>query len=227
MKTGTLVLAAAAMLGSPASAQFLLWDNYPFGSNPSYKSSQLDLVYPFDAQMADDFEIDGSWFDPIDAVEWNGGFWNGTPLTVPEWRIIFYDDDGGRPTGGPDDPTGTARAVFTMGADDVQVTPESDGSYTYYTEALKFYPEIWEGRMWIAIQPVLPFPPQWGISEAAGSLQGYESQFGFPLLGYDYWTPVSEAFGDEFDMAFRLYAIPGPGALVLLGLAGFAPARRR
>ena len=80
---------------------------------------------------------------------------------------------------------------------------------------------------WVGIQAVMFFPPQWGIS-ASNTMQGSEMMFGFPLLGTDYWTPGSVVFGTPRDTAFQLYgAVPAPGALALLGLAGVARRRRR
>jgi hypothetical protein len=210
------------MLTTVASAQDLLWDNYPFGFGGGYMSSQLDLVYPFDSQTADDFMTSGM----VQAIEWNGGFWGGSPVDVPDWNIIFYADAGGKPTGGPEDPTGTALALYIAPLADINVTMEGDGSYTYYYELPDEFAASGEVQ-WVAVQPVFPFPPQWGISVALDSIQMTEVQFGFPLLGNPYWTPGSVVFGTARDMCFRLYGIPAPGALALLGLAGLVGTRRR
>ncbi len=75
-----------------------------------------------DSQAADDFMLTGT--AKITALEWVGGFWNGSPLTVPQWNIMFYEDAGGKPTGGPTDPTDTAVAVYHLSGDDV--LPETD-----------------------------------------------------------------------------------------------------
>jgi len=222
MKNVTLALTGVAMLTTMASAQDLLWDNYPFGAGGGYMSSQLDLVYPFDSQIADDFMVSGN----VAAVEWNGGFWGGSPIDIPDWNIMFYADAGGKPTGGPDDPTGTALVQYIIGAADVDIVLEGDGSYTYYTELPEVFAASGEVQ-WIAVQPVFPFPPQWGISMAVDSIQGSEVQMGFPLLGNPYWTAGSIVFGTPRDMAFRLYGVPAPGALALLGLAGLVGTRRR
>jgi len=224
MKNVTLALTGAAMLTTMASAQDLLWDNMPFGPAGGFMSSQLDLVYPFDSQAADDFQIGAGL--AVTAVEWNGGFWGGSPIDIPDWNILFYADAGGKPTGGPEDPTGTALKQYIVSGADIDITAEGDGSFTYYYELPEDF--IASGDVqWFVVQPVFAFPPQWGISEALDSLQGSEMQMGFPLLGNPYWTPGTVPFGYARDTAFRLYGIPGPGALALLGLAGLVGTRRR
>jgi hypothetical protein len=186
-----------------SSSSELVWDNYPDGPATGYMSSQLDTVYPFDSQTADDFLFDRPV--AVKAVEWNGGFWGGDPVTVPEWNIIFYADAGGMPTGGPTDPTDTALAHYVLEAADVDMTSEADGSWTCSTTLPSSFVAAEDQAYWIAIQAAFPYPPQWGISTAAGLLQGSEVMFGFPLLGYPYWVTGTAVFGDPRDMAFRLY----------------------
>ena len=220
MKNATLALTVLSV-ASVASAQDLLWDNMPYGPAGGFMASQLDLVYPFDSQLADDF-VGGF---TVNHIEWNGGFFNGSPVDIPDWNIIFYADAGGKPTGGPTDPTGTALFHYVISGGAVDIVAEADASYTYNVDI----PDTVFGgdTYWVAIQPVFAFPPQWGTSIALDSFQGGEVQFGFPLLGYDYWTDGTTVFGDPRDMAFRLYGVPAPGALALLGLAGLAGRRRR
>jgi len=226
MKNVTLALTGVAMLTTMASAQDLLWDNMPFGPAGGFMSSQLDLVYPFDSQVADDYQLGAGW--AIQAVEWNGGFWGGSPVDIPDWNLLFYADAGGMPTGGPEDPTGTALAQYIVSGADIEITLEGDGSYTYYYELPEDFVSSGDVE-WFAVQAVFPFPPQWGIATALDSIQMSECYGGFPLLGTPYWTPGSDPsyFGSARDTAFRLYGIPGPGALALLGLAGLVGTRRR
>ena len=216
-----LVLSGAAMLTVASLASgAMVWDNYPAGPAAGFMSSQLDLVYPFDSQTADDF-----WgVSAVNHVQWNGGFWNGSPIAIPDWNILFYADAGGMPTGGPADPTGTALFHYIVSGGDVTEVGEADGSITYDVDIPDTALSAGD-TYWIAIQPVFAFPPQWGISMALDSIQGSECMFGFPLLGTDYWTPGSVTFGTPRDMAFRLF--PAPGAIALLGLAGLAGTRRR
>ncbi len=214
MKNVTLALSVLAFASS-ASAQDLLWDNMPFGGDGSLSSSQLDLVYPFDSQVADDF-VGGF---TVNHIKWMGGFWNGSPVDIPDWNIIFYADAGGVPTGGPTDPTGTALYHYVISGGDVDIVDHGDFTYDYSVALpdTAFAAETF----WVAIQPVFGFPPQWGIEGAFDSQQGALMHQGFPLLGTDYWSPLAT------DMAFQLYGVPAPGALALLGLAGLVGRRRR
>ena len=214
MKNVTLALTVLSV-ASAATAQDLLWDNYPFGADGGLTSSQLDLIYPFDSQVADDF-VGGF---TVNHVEWDGGFWNGSPVDIPDWNIIFYADAGGAPVGGPTDPTGDALYHYVISGSAVDIVDNGDMRYTYNVDI----PDtaFADGTFWVAIQPVFGFPPQWGIAGALDSQQGSMMHTGFPLLGTDYWTP------GEGDMAFRLYGVPAPGALALLGLAGLVGRRRR
>ena len=219
-KIALTAIATVTLTASAASAGDLLWDNVPYGYTPeSSMSSQLDLVYPFDSQVADDFVLaDGG---EITGVTFWGGFYNGSPVPIESFNIIFYEDAGGMPTGGPEDPTGTG-TVFNVAATS---TPEG-ADFKYEADLGAGFSADAGSTYWVAIQAVMTFPPQWGIS-ASNSIQGSELMFGFPLLGTPYWTPGTTVFGTPRVSAFQLYGVPAPGALALLGLAGLAGRRRR
>jgi hypothetical protein len=58
----------------------------------SLYSSQLDTAYPFNSQVADDFQF-GSGQTITEIIFW-GGFWNGDPINPIDLNVIFYADDG-------------------------------------------------------------------------------------------------------------------------------------
>jgi hypothetical protein len=168
----------------------LLWDNGNYTTNAL--SSQLDLQYPFNSQVADDFKF--SSYMTIAEVVCFGLFWNGNPINPIDLNVIFYADDGTgtMPTGaGMQDPTSTALRAEThtqvMGGDN------GDGTYTY--DIILNAPFIAKAntKYWIAFQWVGNYPPQWGwcISD---SQQLHDCMSGFPLLGYPYWT--DPGYGD-------------------------------
>lgn len=219
-KIALTCVAGVAFTASAATAGDLLWDNVPGGFTPaSSMSSQFDSSYPFDSQLADDFVLAGGGV--IESVTFWGGFFNGSPVPVPSFNIIFYEDAGGTPPGGPEDPSGFG-TLFNVSATS---TPVGD-DFEYTADLGAGFAADPGTTYWIAIQAVFAFPPQWGWS-ASNTMQGSETYFGFPLLGIPYWTPGAAVFGTPRDAAFQLYGIPAPGALALLGVAGLAGRRRR
>jgi hypothetical protein len=87
------------------------------------------------------------------------------------------------------------------------------------------------GTYWIAAQVVRPFVPSqqwlWAVSDTKN---GAEAMFHNPGGGFGLGTapiPVSTFDSGMYDMAFRLEAVPAPGVLAALALAGLAPCRRR
>jgi len=117
-------------LGTQNTNRDVLWDNGFYTLNAL--SSQNDLVYPFNSQVADDFQF-GSGQTITEIIFW-GFWWNGAaPWPDPiDLNIIFYADDGSgnMPTGaGTADPTPTALLVdFHTGVSGVD---NGDGSFTY------------------------------------------------------------------------------------------------
>ena len=223
-----LVLVVLAAVALPAMAQDpIIWDN---GNGiGGAMSSQLDTAYPFDSQVADDFNLpEGPQGEPawnVTDVHWEGGFWGGNPVAA-DYRVIFYADAGGQPTGGPTDPTGTALAVYDFGYAEVNETSNAQG-FEYYVDLPSPFVADADTTYWIAIQSVFFFPPQWGIS-ASDTMQGSPVMMGFPLLGNDYWTPGRVPFGTDRDMAFSLTGVPvpEPASLMLLALGGLLLRRR-
>ena len=215
-------VATGALAGDP-----IIWDN---GNGVGgFMSSQLDTNYPCDSQVADDFNLPtGPHGEPawnVTDVHWEGGFFGGNP-TPGDFRVMFYADAGGMPTGGPNDPTGTALAVYDLAYDDVNETPNAQG-FEYYADLPEPFVADANTTYWIAIQWVAFFPPSWGISKS-DTMQGTPVMMGFPLLGNDYWTPGRIPYGDERDMAFKLTGvpIPEPASLTLLALGGLLLRRR-
>ena len=176
----------------------IIWDNgEPIATSNLY-SSQLDEIYPFVSQVADDFHL------AIDAVitdvHWWGGFWGGDPIDPIDFYIYIYADDGtgNAPTGGGmPDPSPTALATYMFPGVSGVVNP--DGFYEYEVILDPPFQIAGCNKYWIAIQAYFPFPPQWGWANT-DAIQLSPAVQGFPLLGTNFWTVIDPAV----DMAFYL-----------------------
>lgn len=213
---GTIVAAA-----SVASADPIIYDNGGAAVLGSLFSSQLDTVYPFDSQAADNFVLASNYI--VTGVNWSGGWFNsngsGTDHNATAFNIYFYADNGAgtAPVGGP----GSEFASYNIAIGSVTVNPTGVDSADYHVDLGPGLSLNGGTNYWIAIQSVNVFPPQWGW--ASNGVAGNAVQ-GFPLLGLPYWGLISPAS----DMVFSLEGIvPAPGAVALLGMGGLMAARRR
>jgi hypothetical protein len=212
-----------------AAADPIIYNNGAPATTSSAYSSQLDTVYPFNSQVADDFVLQ-SGGNTITDVHWWGIWWNaGPPGNATAFNIIFYADDPanpGKPTGsGMADPTSTNIAIRTLAASAVGETADPFNVAGFHYDAVLSPPvTLAPGHYWMAIQSVNTFPPQWGWADN-GATAGNACQ-GFPLLGYAYWQqPIPNTVTGR-EMAFYLTGVPEPASLLLLGLAGLLIRRR-
>ena len=216
MRQLAVIAGLSMVVGAPAAA---LWDNgLPAGNNAL--SSQLDTVYPFNSQTADDV-IFG--FDVvIPGLTWYGTWWNpGPPGNATVFNIFIYADAGGHPTGaGLPDPSATALKHWTIPFANAHETPYAPvPGYYKYDAWLSYDPFTFLAghRYWIAVQTVNTFPPQWGWA-STGATQGTATQ-GFQLLGTPYWTPQNTEVAFQIDM-------PEPAAALLFGVVAVRLRRR-
>jgi hypothetical protein len=182
----------------------IIWDN-GFYTGMQALSSQLDLAYPFNSQVADDFQF-GSAKTVTEVIFWGTWFGGSPPWPDPiDMNIIFYNDDGSgiRPTGaGMPDPTPTALLVdFHAG---VYGVDNGDGYYTYDIVLNTPFNAAASTKYWFVCQWVGNFPPQWGWG-LSDTQQLSNSVQGFPLLAVPYWTDAG--YGD---VAFQLLSGGGP-----------------
>jgi hypothetical protein len=183
---------------APKNKQDVIWDNGGTISGGNSLSSQLDQVYPFVSQVADDFILTDAM--NVTDVHWWGIYWNGTPLDACDFYIYIYADDGtgNAPTGGGmPDPSPTALATyFFTGLTGQPLDP--NGFYEYNVTLSPPFSANANVKYWIAIQAVFAFPPQWGWAQTGG-IQLHDAMQGFPLLGNEFWT-----LDNGVDMAFYL-----------------------
>jgi hypothetical protein len=188
---------------APKNVQNVIWDNGGTIPGGNALSSQLDQVYPFVSQMADDFILTEGM--NVTDVHWWGLFWNGTGFDPTDFYIYIYADDGtgNAPTGGGmPDPSPTALATYFFPA--VTGLPADPNGFNEYNVTLNPpFPANANVKYWIAIQAVFAFPPQWGWAQSS-IIQLHDAMQGFPLLGYEFWT-----MDNYVDVAFYLTGEPG------------------
>jgi hypothetical protein len=173
---------------------FIGWEQLPNGA--SGFSSQVDVCYPFTSCTADDFTGDGG---PVVGVGWWGVYWNGGVVAPDGFDVSIWADAGGMPAGNPE----SGGALFYETHADYHETFSGPTEADYCTDFVNGL-FVEDGvTYWLGIEAVFCFPPQWGWSTGTGD--GVDVWFGFPLLGYPYWTPGVNVFGFTSDMAFLLF----------------------
>ena len=180
----------------------IAWDNGGIDGTQIGLSSQLDTVYPFNSQVADDFRFNNTI--SILGVHWWGVFYNPFEGVNPaDFNIIFYADAGGMPTGaGMDDPTSTALAVYFL-PQVIGIPTGRPAEYEYEVQLPTGFVAYDQTTYWVAIQWVGVFPPQWGWDTNGNNPEQLSSaRQGFPAAGYPYWFDTG--YGD---MAFYLTSL--------------------
>ena len=121
----TFVL-TVALLGCAGAVQAdpVIYDNGIVGADLAFGSEIRSDTH---SQTADDFVLptsDAGWL--VTDVHWTG-FQGDGGTSYTNFRVLFYADNGGEPTGGGsmDDPTPTALAVRSTTAT-VMDSPDSD-----------------------------------------------------------------------------------------------------
>jgi hypothetical protein len=177
------------------------WEQLPNGG--SGFSSQVDVCYPFDSATADNFMGDGG---SMIGAGWWGVYWNGGVVVPDAFYVTVYADAGGVPNT-PPPPGGGGLMSWYVPAPFYNETfsGATEADYCFNVEnadpTTPFFKE--DGvPYWISFQAVFCFPPQWGWS--TGAHDGTDVWFGFPLLGYAYWTPGVNVFGFTSSMAFLI-----------------------
>ena len=68
----------------------IIWDNYGYSSGSQGFASQLDVLFPLNCQVGDDFMLNSDM--QVTVVHWWGVFWEGdSPWPNPtDFNIIFY-----------------------------------------------------------------------------------------------------------------------------------------
>lgn len=165
--------------------------------------------------LADNFIV-GSGGTSLDILSWYGGYFPGNVVVNDSFTIRIHGDAGGIPDGGAaffdlsgvaaDTRTDTGVNIF--GSDEYVYTLDlgglSLGAGTYWLEIFNDTGAnwAWEGGNLDTVN---------GRARSAAAFQ----------------NPGTNWFGSSPELAFSFTAVPAPGSLALLGLAGCASAQRR
>ena len=214
-------IAATMVIGGAASAD-VIYDNpagsgnavnQEFGDFPTYSTYLLA-----DMSIPDLGGSGGSKLNLITAFFTTGnGNWGG----ITQARINIFADNGGLPAVG-DDPTAGALVSISYDAG------------TGFVTTIGLDIDLAAGNYWIGITPLGDFGIkgqefQVGGQNVNGQVDAYRNpggSFAFPAgTGWGHTTDWATLV--DLNMHVEGVAIPAPGALALLGIAGLVTGRRR
>lgn len=236
MIRSTIAVAALAGLAASASAQFVLMNQ--IGPNNTYTSGQAARACQefepanasFNVAMIDDFVVGPGGVRLLRAEAVMTGFGLPSGVTnnfdrVTGWRVEIYTSVAAAGS----NLTGDAGSVTIPAANAVVTTPftTSPASGHVMLDISAANINLAQGVYWLAVIPQMAFAGN-------GQLGVNDSTFvGFPSNNNSHQVNPGGGFGfgpsvaRDTNSAYRLIAIPAPGAMALLGLAGLAAARRR
>ncbi len=227
MKKTLVGMFAVSAVASTANAAVVLdqigtqGDGWLVGTS-TYASQDFQAQYDqYDTVAMDDFTMpyDGT----VTSIEAVVGGWNGFggAAELLEYHVAIYASPAAAATGLI---SGAFAYLGVVAPDSYVVDFEGTGDLVQFNTAFA----LTAGDWWVGVFPVNDFggldAGQTGIrGSSQGNLNGYQANpgggFGFPG-GYQQIDPAS-------NLAYRVHAVPAPGALALLGLAGLIGRRRR
>ena len=177
-----------------SDSKAIIWDNGGPTDDWVLILSQLDEVFPFNSQVADDFIFKYEDTEIL-GVRWWGNFWGvGDPFDPVDFNIYFYADDGtdNAPTGaGMEHPEDTAlESYYIQGVSGI-----NDSGHRFYSVDLPTPFIAYQGeKYWLVVQAIFEILPKWGRVTNDGTIHLASSVFGCPILGEPFWTNLG--YGD-------------------------------
>lgn len=217
-------VAATMVFGGAASAGVVLYDNPADFKTTAHVNQEFGDFAVYSTYLVADMTIPdlgggGVTLTSLSAFfSVGGGNWNGINMA----RVHIFADAGGLP-GGADNPAASLLVGFTY---DVN---------TGLGTTVGLDVDVPAGNYWIGLTPVgdfAAFGQQFmfgGVNQANGAPDAYRNPggaFNFPD-GTEWGEMQTWATYTEINLLVEGVAIPAPGALALLGLAGLVTRRRR
>jgi hypothetical protein len=189
------------------SGRWVVWSE-PANLDGVVASSEVISEDGFETETANDFVLNEDI--RISRARWWGAYWSVVDCNdigyATHWNLRFYEDGGCLPSA-------VVYEQVNVPASETYVSCQS-GLYPickYEAENLSFDPQIYV-RYWFGAQASdHGSPPQVGRL-ASAAVVGCESAFKSEYFGYYDWVPVSDPFGQSFDVSqeFEGGDIPPP-----------------
>lgn len=231
MMIRTLSVVAGLALAAAANANVILLDQ--IGASPAQVTGTANASQDFepsfdrfDVAMIDDFTTTQAYtITNVEGVFTGFGGPTGTGTNynnILGWRVEFYSS----PAAAAASLTGDV-ASTTVGTWQSIVNPytASPRSALVNLDVSGANINLGAGTYWMAIIPMMNFTPDFQIGVNTSLIPGGANTHqanpggGFAIPG--------NLANRNADSAYRITAVPTPGALALLGLGGLAAARRR
>ena len=227
MNAKTLLIASTAALGMSGAAFAdgdIVYDQLD-DLHSGFPSDGVAGQY-FDQRIIDDFVITGSGTIDINGVVWRGGSENfafADLTNFSDFVIEIYPDDG---AGAPD----VSSPLLSMSVATGMTNPTATGSTndsggTIFEQEVKFSP--------LSLDRGVIYYVSVGADNVTSDGDAYVWNNALMTVNDTFWFEQPVDSGSVFmetgegDMSFQIQAVPAPGALALLGLAGLTSRRRR
>ena len=224
-KTFAFALAGLTLAGAgSAYAGSTLYDNQPNTVPPPNAVVNQEFGPPneaFDAFLVDDVTFGADvTIDSVSVYLTEGNDWSG----VTQARLNIFAGSGALPGAGDDPAGGTVVTVAVSGF--------GSGIQTMTASGLGL--NLTAGEYWIGLTPIADFGvfgqnfhfPGLDANGDGAAIRNPGGGFGLPA-GSD-WGAAGDVTPEYVDASMTITGIiPAPGAVALLGLAGFAARRRR
>jgi hypothetical protein len=195
--TRTNLGTASGLIYHDGLRDITIWCQYPDLVNWAKLASQIDVIYPFDAGAADDFQSATDY--AATHIQWWGGQWNYTgygatpPPCGPDYFVITFYHFGS--TCYPPDPMPVAPNYWPNNYYYQEIVTSwneivLDAAYNLVEYDADIGPVLMDagGVYWLEIQAVMDFSScgQWGWLKSTETWNCPTAR-GFPLLGSPYW----------------------------------------